>query len=122
MRHLPEDLLATRPEINWSDIRAFGNFVRDEYWRVDPKIVWRVVGDKLPALRTAIADMLPERRVELTADLPNAKIDAVEVAQMAPGLSHLNAEVDEKRWRWPPSQRGLRILRPGSRSFGHRSW
>ena len=97
MRHLPEDLLATRPEINWSDIRAFGNFVRDEYWRVDPKIVWRVVGDKLPALRTAIADMLPERRVELTADLPHAEIDAVEAAQMAPGSSHLNAELDEKR-------------------------
>jgi prevent-host-death family protein len=38
-----------------------------------------------------------ERRVELTTDLPNAKIDAVEVAQMAPGLSHLNAELDEKR-------------------------
>lgn len=63
VRHLPEDLLVTRPEINWSDIRAFGNFVRHEYWRVDAKIVWRVVGNELPALRTAITAML--------RDLPN---------------------------------------------------
>jgi uncharacterized protein with HEPN domain len=97
VRHLPEELLTTRPEINWSDIRAFGNFVRHEYWRVDAKIVWRVVGNELPALRTAIAAMLPERRVELTADLPNAEIDAVEAAQMAPGSSHLNTELDQKR-------------------------
>ena len=97
VRHLPEDLLTTRPEINWSDIRAFGNFVRHEYWRVDAKIVWRVVGNDLPALRTTIAAMLRERRVELTTDLPNVQIDAVEAAQMAPGSSHLNAELDEKR-------------------------
>lgn len=97
VRHLPEELLATRPEINWSDIRAFGYFVRHEYWRVDAKIVWRVVGDELPALRTAIVAMLSERRAQLTADLPNAEIDAVEAAQMAPGSSHLNTERDEKR-------------------------
>jgi hypothetical protein len=56
-----------------------------------------LVGDELPALRIAIAAMLRERRVELTADLPNAEIDAVEAAQMAPGSSRLNAELDEKR-------------------------
>ncbi len=96
VRHVPEDLLTRRPEINWSDIRAFGNFVRHEYWRVDAKIVWRVVGNELPALRTAIAAMLRERRVKLTTDLPNAEIDAVEAAQMAPDPPHLNAERDEK--------------------------
>jgi hypothetical protein len=56
-----------------------------------------VSSKELSTLPTAIAAMLLERRVELTADLPNAEIDAVEVAQMAPGLSHLNAELDEKR-------------------------
>jgi len=56
-----------------------------------------VVGDELPALRTAIVAMLSERRAQLTADLPNAEIDAVEAAQMAPGSSHLNTERDEKR-------------------------
>ena len=39
-----------------------------------------VSSKELPALPTAIAAMLLERRVELTADLPNAKIDVVEVA------------------------------------------
>jgi len=56
-----------------------------------------VIGNELPALRTAIAAMLTERRVELTADLPNAEIDAVEAAQMAPESTHLNTELDEQR-------------------------
>lgn len=39
-------------------MRALGNLIRHEYWRVDSKIVWRIVKDDLPPLRSAIADML----------------------------------------------------------------
>jgi uncharacterized protein with HEPN domain len=58
VRHLPEDILATQPSIRWPDVRALGNLIRHEYWRVDSKIVWRIVVDDLPPLRVAIADML----------------------------------------------------------------
>jgi uncharacterized protein with HEPN domain len=58
VRHLPEDILATQPSIRWPDVRALGNLIRHEYWRVDSKIVWRIVVDDLPPLRAAIADML----------------------------------------------------------------
>ena len=58
VRHLPDDLLASRPEIAWAGIRAIGNLIRHEYWRVDPDIIWAVVTDDLPLLRTAIEDLL----------------------------------------------------------------
>lgn len=58
VRHLPEEHLSMHPQIPWADVRALGNLIRHEYWRVDPKIVWRIVVDDLPALRTAIADLL----------------------------------------------------------------
>lgn len=58
VRHLPEDILATQPSIRWPDVRALGNLIRHEYWRVDSKIVWRIVADDLPLLRASIADML----------------------------------------------------------------
>lgn len=57
VRHLPEALLTTRPEIAWADIRAIGNLIRHEYHRVESKIIWSVVVDDLPALRRAIESM-----------------------------------------------------------------
>lgn len=38
-----------------------------------------------------------ERRVELTSELADAEIDAVEAARMVPGFSHLDAELGDKR-------------------------
>lgn len=62
VRHLPDDLLALRPEIAWVDIRAIGNLIRHEYWRVDPDIVWAVVTDDLPPLRAVIEHLLAQAR------------------------------------------------------------
>jgi len=62
MRHLPDDLLALRPDIAWADIRAIGNLIRHEYWRVDPDIVWAVIAEDLPPLRAAIEDLLARQR------------------------------------------------------------
>jgi uncharacterized protein with HEPN domain len=58
VRHLPDEMLATRPDIPWSDVRAIGNVIRHEYWRVDPNVVWRIVEDDLPPLREAVAALL----------------------------------------------------------------
>jgi hypothetical protein len=38
-----------------------------------------------------------ERRAELTSDLPDVEIDAVEATRMAAGFEHLDAELDVKR-------------------------
>lgn len=57
VRHLPDDLLAMRPDIAWNDIRAIGNRLRHEYWRVDPALIWSIVVDDFPVLRSAVEDL-----------------------------------------------------------------
>jgi uncharacterized protein with HEPN domain len=58
VRHLPEELLATQPQIAWSDIRSIGNIIRHEYHRVDPVVIWAVVTDDLPALKSTVQSLL----------------------------------------------------------------
>lgn len=31
VRHLPEELLATQPDVRWPDVRALGNLIYHEY-------------------------------------------------------------------------------------------
>ncbi len=57
VRHLPDDLLALRPDISWSDIRSIGNTIRHEYWRVDPALIWSIARNDLPPLRAAVEDL-----------------------------------------------------------------
>lgn len=57
VRHLPDELLAGRPDLPWPQMRAVGNFLRHEYHRVSDVLVWQMVVDDLPALRVAIEAM-----------------------------------------------------------------
>jgi uncharacterized protein with HEPN domain len=61
-RHLPDALIELKPEIAWGEVRAIGNRIRHEYWRVDPALIWSIVMNDLPALKAAIEDLL--RRVD----------------------------------------------------------
>jgi uncharacterized protein with HEPN domain len=54
VRPIPDDLLARRPDMPWSEIRGIGNRIRHEYHRVSPRIIRSVVTDDLPALREAV--------------------------------------------------------------------
>ena len=54
VRHLPDDVLAKRPDMPWAEIKAIGNRIRHEYHRVSSKIIASVVVDDLPALKVAI--------------------------------------------------------------------
>jgi len=58
VRHLPDDVLAQRPDMPWREIKAIGNRIRHEYHRISPQIVRSVVTDDLPALRLAISALL----------------------------------------------------------------
>jgi uncharacterized protein with HEPN domain len=58
VRHVPDDVLAERPEIAWADIRSIGNVLRHEYWRIDSVVIANIVKNDLPALRTAVEAML----------------------------------------------------------------
>ncbi|KRE16977.1 hypothetical protein ASE63_14845 [Bosea sp. Root381] len=49
VRHRPDELLEMRPDISWGDVRAIGNRLRHEYWRVDPALIWSIAMDDLGA-------------------------------------------------------------------------
>jgi uncharacterized protein with HEPN domain len=53
-RRLPEELKATRPEIEWRSIAGIGNALRHDYHTISDKVIWDVVRLELPALKTAI--------------------------------------------------------------------
>jgi uncharacterized protein with HEPN domain len=60
VRHLPQELLSSRPDLPWREIKAVGNFIRHEYHRVEPRIIWSVVVHDLPALRQAAERFLKQ--------------------------------------------------------------
>jgi uncharacterized protein with HEPN domain len=53
-RAIPEELKRARPEIPWPQVRGIGNVLRHEYQGLSDPIIWRVVTDELPRLKTAI--------------------------------------------------------------------
>jgi uncharacterized protein with HEPN domain len=54
-----EELAAGPP---WKDIRALGNVLRHQYDDVETVVVWRIVCDDLPALKTAVEGALRDLR------------------------------------------------------------
>jgi uncharacterized protein with HEPN domain len=53
-RAIPDDLADTRPEIPWRKVRGIGNVLRHDYEGLSDRIIWNVVIDELPRLKTAI--------------------------------------------------------------------
>jgi uncharacterized protein with HEPN domain len=53
-RALPDGLKNARPEIPWPRVRGIGNILRHEYGGLSDPIIWRVVTDELPKLKTAV--------------------------------------------------------------------
>lgn len=47
------------PEVAWSQMRGFSSFSKHEYWRVDPRRLWKGV-EEMPSLRERIAKVTPE--------------------------------------------------------------
>jgi uncharacterized protein with HEPN domain len=51
-RKLGSIVQSIAPEQQWSRIRATGNVLRHEYDTIDRAIIWRIVTEDLPPLRT----------------------------------------------------------------------
>lgn len=56
-KRIPDAVLATRPEIEWRDLKGFRDILLHRYNEINPEIVWQAVL-KLPALRAAIEALL----------------------------------------------------------------
>ena len=53
-RAIPDDLTNTQPDIPWRKIRGIDNVLRHDYEGLSDRILWNVVLDELPRLKTAI--------------------------------------------------------------------
>ena len=57
-KHLPAEMKASRPEVEWPKIHGLGNLLRHEYRHIDPEILWSIVTEHLDALDDAAAALL----------------------------------------------------------------
>ncbi|CAA9305463.1 MAG: hypothetical protein AVDCRST_MAG56-6467 [uncultured Cytophagales bacterium] len=61
--HLSPGLKSNHPLLEWRKITAFRNFSIHQYFDVNIEIVWSIINDDLPELRTGlqqILDSLPD--------------------------------------------------------------
>lgn len=57
-KQLSDDLKEKHPEVPWSDVARFRDFLIHHYMGVNLKRVWDVVETRLPALDKAVEDLL----------------------------------------------------------------
>jgi uncharacterized protein with HEPN domain len=57
VRALPEDFRERHAEIPWGEIVAMRNVIVHQYFGILPEVVWDVVENELPALRSQIAGL-----------------------------------------------------------------
>ena len=57
-KQLSDDVKGKHPEIPWSDIARFRDFLIHHYMGVNPKRIWDVIETHLPALRKAAEERL----------------------------------------------------------------
>ncbi len=60
VKALPIELLDKYPNEEWQKIKSIGNFIRDEYERIDPEVMWEIATVHLPALEPTIRRMLAD--------------------------------------------------------------
>ena len=58
VKHLPDRTKESRPEIPWKQIAGMRDRLTHDYFGVDLTLVWAVVEQELPKLRTAIEALL----------------------------------------------------------------
>jgi uncharacterized protein with HEPN domain len=58
VRRIPDSWLADYPTEPWAQIKAIGNRIRHEYYRLDDAILWEIMTTDTSSLKIAMEDML----------------------------------------------------------------
>ena len=61
-RNLPADLRKSAPKVPWRSITGMRNVLIHEYFGVDLDIVWKVVTQRLPILKSHVSAMLAKNK------------------------------------------------------------
>ena len=56
-KHISPNLQEQAPDVPWRSIRAMGNILRHEYHRIANDVIWDVIVQDLPVLKSAILFM-----------------------------------------------------------------
>lgn len=57
-KELPDELRAMEPDVPWKAIIGIGNFLRHEYYRLNPTVLATALSDELPKLRPAVLRLM----------------------------------------------------------------
>lgn len=61
-KHLPDDMRAKMPSIEWKKIAGMRDWISHVYYRVDDGIVWDAVENKVPELLRTLRDFKEENQ------------------------------------------------------------
>jgi uncharacterized protein with HEPN domain len=53
IKHLPHQLTATMPEIDWSGAAGMRDIIARHYFGIDAALVWDIMNHHVPAIRNA---------------------------------------------------------------------
>jgi uncharacterized protein with HEPN domain len=59
-RHVPDDLIARRPDLPWAEMKGLRNVVAHAYFAVSLDIIWQTITNDLPPLGPLIQSLLDE--------------------------------------------------------------
>lgn len=65
VRQLPDEWLAAYPTEPWAQIKAIGNRIRHEYYRLDDALLWEIITTDTHALKAALEAMLTQHGTAL---------------------------------------------------------
>ena len=57
-RRIPPEIKAQYPAIRWSNIAGIGNVLRHNYHEISNEVIWKVIQDELPILKTALESIM----------------------------------------------------------------
>ncbi|MCJ7724702.1 MAG: DUF86 domain-containing protein [Anaerolineales bacterium] len=61
-KHLPDELKGRYPNTEWRKITALRDILAHEYFGISMEIVWDIVQNKIPALRSEIKRLIEEAK------------------------------------------------------------
>jgi len=56
--HMPEEMVASHPDIPWQDMRDMRNVLAHEYFGINEKIIWETIQNDLPPLISPLKGIL----------------------------------------------------------------
>jgi uncharacterized protein with HEPN domain len=107
VRHIPQSDKDNHPQIPWRDIAGIGNILRHGYDIVDPRQIWSVIKDDLPALESAIAGITAHYNA--WARPAECKVSTSAAARYIQLMSQNRIAIDPAVCNGKPTIRGMRI-------------